>query len=532
MSQAFATTAANLAKAADVCDELEKYAGTGTTGILATAAALKAALAGDQEEDAALTVDSIVATVGDAVGAGAVRSLLDPIIRELSIATEVRRPSASVEEAYGAVVDYMAENAETINAGGDTYDTSETAVGTGDGVMYRLTVDQDGYPLAGLDPDVYTVECVGAALQSGRSHDERFQIRGRDARPDNLDLTGSGIDPVTFTALGVGQSELLNPGFDSATFSGSTISALAGWRTAADGDSAVANTGVEIDSTNYFRVRPNAVNNYGLKITADGTVYQDPTRERQARISLRAPYLVAVRWRRNDAATGTLTLRVGATVGSGGVSASVSIGSITDGTWATLLIPMGTGCWPANWDETNLKFQVTVASLATGTVTIDDCQFERMTRFGAAGDQRTGRGSMGQYVAWLGGATPSVVGDTHTFTDSEGARGVIGYWLRKAARGYMPALASASTLTAAGGRTFTFAASGKTLTLSSGDLTSDGFADGMLITVGGTSSNNGTFKALTVTATVITFVSTVTIVDEGPLSATATIVGSSTITDA
>jgi hypothetical protein len=77
------------------------------------------------------------------------------------------------------------------------------------------------------------------------------------------------------------------------------------------------------------------------------------------------------------------------------------------------------------------------------------------------------------------------------------------------------------SLTASGGRTLTFATAGDTITASSGSFHTDGYAIGDKLIVSGTTSNNGTLTITTLTATVITVAEN--LVDEGPLSATATI---------
>jgi hypothetical protein len=75
------------------------------------------------------------------------------------------------------------------------------------------------------------------------------------------------------------------------------------------------------------------------------------------------------------------------------------------------------------------------------------------------------------------------------------------------------------------GDSVTFAASGHTITRSAGSFITDGFAVGDVVTVAGTTSNNGTLGALTgLSATVMTFASGV--VNEGPLSSGVTITGS------
>lgn len=76
----------------------------------------------------------------------------------------------------------------------------------------------------------------------------------------------------------------------------------------------------------------------------------------------------------------------------------------------------------------------------------------------------------------------------------------------------------------AAAQTITFAASGHTITRSAGSFVTDGFAIGDLVTVAGTTSNNGLIGVLTgVSATILTFGSGV--VNEGPLTGGVTITG-------
>ena len=83
-------------------------------------------------------------------------------------------------------------------------------------------------------------------------------------------------------------------------------------------------------------------------------------------------------------------------------------------------------------------------------------------------------------------------------------------------------LVSASTA-----RTFSFvdnAPAADTITCSSGSFITDGFAAGMYVTVGNTTSNNGTYEISTVAAATITLVAGESLTAEGPLNS-ATLTG-------
>lgn len=77
---------------------------------------------------------------------------------------------------------------------------------------------------------------------------------------------------------------------------------------------------------------------------------------------------------------------------------------------------------------------------ASNYFTVDDLIFAPFARVGSYGDTREGRGSMGIYMAILGGSTPFVKGDEFTASDSlGGTRGVIHWATSKIAQlGYLP----------------------------------------------------------------------------------------------
>lgn len=526
MAEAFADIVNDLEAAVSFLNGMQTDAATASTGALALAKAARDTITGEIAQPAKDGIASALSSLADAISADRAASILGPIVRELASTSEIDDPASDLDGAFEAVYDYFRDTPRHVKLSAHTFDTSATAGGAnvGSGTMYRLTVDEDGNQLEGLDPDTYTIKCVVDARTSGRAHDETFEISGTDGRDDNLDQLGTNLSGVRFFgATGARESVLLNPSFDEASFSGSTISAMAGWRTQTDGDSAAPNSNVEIDDGVYFRIVPgkSATNSKGLKFTADEILYQDLVKNNR-RISYNEPYLIAIRVRRNSTSTGNAILRLSGTLGSGGVSTTLDISTLSADTWGTVIIAMGANCWPKAWNSNDLKFQIEAGSL-TGSFTVDDCTFVPMFRFGAVLGRRAGRGALGQYVAYLGGATPAVKDDSWEFGDTSSTRGQANFWLMRGGIGYLPAVADSTQITASGGRTMTFAdADPDTITFSSGDLTADGFEAGMKVTIAGTSSNNGTYVIASVTSTVITLESGETLAAEGPLSSTAT----------
>jgi len=85
---------------------------------------------------------------------------------------------------------------------------------------------------------------------------------------------------------------------------------------------------------------------------------------------------------------------------------------------------------------------------------------------------------------------------------------------------------AATQITAAGGRTFTFAEAtplGDTLTASTGSFITDGYLVGMTLAIASSSSNDGDYLIAAVTALVITIDTADDFAAEGPVSATMTV---------
>jgi hypothetical protein len=172
----------------------------------------------------------------------------------------------------------------------------------------------------------------------------------------------------------------------------------------------------------------------------------------------------------------------------------------------------------------------TVRSAVTHPATIDNTK-HGIVSFGAGlvdGDSPGDvpyLGVIGKYATCVGGAYPSCVGD---YSGGGGyrpnARGM-GSWAfgySSFADGECCFSAGRSNVSGAvagaltGNPALTFAASGRTLTRASGDWAADQFVEGSTVTITGSASNNFTAVVITVTTTVLTFISGTTVTNEGP----------------
>lgn len=443
------------------------------------------------------------------------RAVLEPIL--VAYAHHVAGvPERNAEAALDRIYRYFVDNYKTVKSRAGTWATPGAFTGTGTGVLKRLTVDENNYALEAQHADAKRVTIVADAQTGADAHEELAEIRGANAARDFLAVAGSGL-VGSLRALCSNQSLLQNPTFSSYSFANGTPSAgspvtgtagdtLTGWTvndfTACQLDVDTVAKSVQGDTT------PTSLrftgNNFVSQLLSTAPVRLNPD----------APYLVELWVYRANSADGTLT------VTWGGKSQAFTVSSLSNAAWNRVVIDVDQDLWPAAWNATAATIKVQWSGRSTGDLYLDEVGLFEGTPFD------------GSWYWLLGGATAFLLDDYVSFTDSISSDSKVQKWLAWTFGRYLPHETAATQVTASGGRTLTFAdADPDTITASSGDFTSDGFAPGMTLTVAGTSSNNGTYTIATVTATVITLVSGDALAAEGPLSATATLDAAPSIDD-
>lgn len=393
----------------------------------------------------------------------------------------------------------------------------------GDGDYFRLTVDKRGRALEGVFLEAKVAKVVADQNQV-TIHQEVFELQGSAAGRDFLAVSGSGMgkgreqDRFAAADARLTANYVQNPSWDShgvsaddTAFGSST--APTGWSITNDW----ANVKARSNASFVFRGSQGVTTPWGIELEADDTLTQVLRSSVRARFvaDRPQPYLVRVKVMRVGGATGTARLDFG------GVFVTVDLSTLTNDEWTTLQIS-GSDCYYDAFKASDLSVKVGVSSLAVGTVAFDDLIVYPF------------RFIDGTWHAATGGSAPWLRGDEFTFTDElAGTDSVLQYWW--AFRSGLPTLPSevdATEVTAAGGRTLTFADSDPdTITASSGSFITDGYKAGMRLTVAGTSNNDGTYVIASVTATVLTLEASESLTAEGPLSATATLNATPYFTD-
>lgn len=406
--------------------------------------------------------------------------------------------------------------------GSPSADGDNIGAGPGSG-LYRLTVDENGYTFESGRPDAKRAEVTFDAFSGTQLHEETLELRGAYPSRDLLEREiGSGLILPIRALHHRNAGTITNAGFEQYTSSTAVsagspqvLTALAGWeKVSGTWPTAYTDTPAKTLAGESLPIY--------IRATADFKIRQKFSTN-LVNVNQAAPYLCGVWMKKNGSTTGNgvLALESSAT-GTATQSVTKDLSTLTLDTWTFVPIALGSGSWFKNFNTDNLSLSLAVTSLGTSTAEFDGIVFAPGTFFD------------GSWYWFIGGTSPSKVGDFFTWSDSDAGTGKIQRHVVRSFGRMLPHTGNATQVTASGGRTLTFAnvGSADTITASSGSFVSDGYKVGMIVTIAGTSSNNMTTgKLATVTATVLTFGSDTSLTNEGPLSATATLNATPTITD-
>lgn len=451
------------------------------------------------------------------------RAMLDEVFR-LYLVLAGKPTSGSPLARWSDIVQYWEDEGDTIEDPDITTTFTKTA-GTGVINAYVLNHDWLGVKMASQLPGTWTFEVL--ASEPGTQPGETQLVGTLAPRIDLFSLLKAGEsngDGRAFRVNLKNDSGLLqNANFSTprATVAKGALTSLAGWIDR-DGASFAKIAIVEdsyrqaSDAALYYRQDTNN-NPEFLCVEVDDDI--DITQ--YIVLAFDRAYGVGVWLKRRNSATGNAILTCGA------ISRTFDISALTNNTWTFVPLVdasadprLNKNYWGRNLAAPAAEFRLQTTSIATGELRIANCRLvERQAINGSWIDFEPGNTFVQQdYTATLAFA--------YAVT-----RRIIAAWLLYVygPAAYLPVGKSVGYL-AGGGQTLTFASADNSVTKSSGNFLNAGIRPGMLITVAGTSSNNcASKKVLTVTASKVTYDNTA--VNEGPLSATATIMFSVTVLD-
>jgi len=428
----------------NMLDEIELWCQTASVGIVATVEAARNDIQGSWASAAVDGISANRAQIAALLAPANIQRLLTPLLRQMANTVDVGSPNSdSLNSIRESVYDYMIANSLSVDSRNFNWGSWAADAGnTGDGLFLQLTDDEQGQDLEGVFPDALTLECDLDARGTGAEHTEIFRCFGTARALDGCAMAGYGeLERVESLNANHSTQYILNPSFNTAspapvTGTPATPTSLQGWT-----DNTGTYDDVVIDFDTTYRAQPNVATNYSLEFTDDSYIYQDLLDENNSQLDPDTPYLIGVAMYREGSATGTLTIRVTDSDAptTGGVSRDITIGGQTNATWARywLVATPGANNWFLNLNSNDICLSFQVASLATGTIFIDDVIFAPWTRIARGLDTKNGRGAMGTYVAVCGGPIPFVKGDfaLRTIAENSGTRCGDVQWLT--ARGHL-----------------------------------------------------------------------------------------------
>jgi len=430
----------------------------------------------------------------------------------IDYSTEITlKPERDVLLAIGRLFDYF--HANNISVESRVFDHGTwTTFGSSKGELSRLSLDEFAYGIEATFTEKRTLRCIADQSSGGRRFAEVFALEGSANGPDILDIRGSGAS----TNLTVASA--LNSGLSNSTFAQYSWTTAPAASTPATG---VANDEVtdwtlgdptdhELDVDLAPHTLPGITTPVTLRFNDNGSLSQKLSVS-NAQVDLNSPYKAGFWIYRESSCDGTLTLAMGST------TKAVAMSTFSNSTWTWFELDDDEDLWPGNWLNDEAAVSLTLASRTTGTFVCSNPHWGPMSLFD------------GLWYFLPAGTSPHLLDDEITATSSIASDSKIQKHLAYAFGAYLPHRASVATITAAGGRTLTFATGPDTITASTGSFVTDGYVVGMKVVVAGTSSNDGTYSITAVAALVLTVSETLTA--EGPLSATATLDGTPTIPD-
>lgn len=316
---------------------------------------------------------------------------------------------------------YFHDNSKTVKRRAFTFGSWSAVTGTGTGSIYRLTKDQYDYTIEAGFAEVKTAECVQDANSGAQRHQEVFQVRGAQAGRDGLELLGTGRSARVVCLSPQSSANLVpNPSFENVTGSTGALTGLDSWTVSGS----ISN--LDTITSDYYRDVPGASTNRCLRFNTNEIIYQTfDTLQSLKNWNPDVPLFAQIAFKRESSCDGTLRLIIG------GITASVSLSAQSG--WTILTFPITTNAWFRQWNASaavgslsNMAVKVQLTGRTTGTLLVDDLIIGPYTPVDGA------------WVAMVGGATPFLLRDYFTATDTTSDTGLIQTVLARTSGLYLP----------------------------------------------------------------------------------------------
>lgn len=278
----------------------------------------------------------------------------------------------------------------------------------GDGSLFRLTVDAEGYTFENGSADSKEAKVNADQFSGTDIHQEELILRGNAASDDQLQVheLGSGAVGRIYGLTSRNANTLQNAGFEQVTTSTTPSAGSPQALTAAPtGWELTSGTIGDVYATTDTVVKTLRGVTLPLALEFRGNAtFRQLLATNNVRLLPAVPYLCGAWMRVNSAlSAGTATLSLGLQ------SIAQDLTSLTDDTWTFVKIALGTGSWFKNFNHAALAYQIALSSLAgTGArFYVDEAILAPGTFFD------------GSWYWAMGGATAWLKGDKLTWSDTE-----------------------------------------------------------------------------------------------------------------
>ena len=323
---------------------------------------------------------------------------LAPLLREYAYVLDF--PDKDMVRIMQALYADYVLTGKRVKSRGFTYGTvtaGATPVGNpvGDGVIYRLTKDENGFDIENTFVQTITMECVNDQNNGGVKFKESFRFRGGAANIDNILIAGSDSDQ-TYQGISSDDSAsyFQNCSFSSMNGEATETTKFDGW-TISDGTPA----NFTQDTTDYFQITPNDPVAACVVFSTNGKMEQAFSLA-NTQFSATSPMIVRAPWKIVGANAGAqVWLEFGEQV------SKVDIGGAESGWQTTLKIELSDRSWYKKFAKNGGKLAISVHGLTAGTVKFDNIIVAPQINFD------------GLWYAPCAGQTPWKVGDNYYVTD-------------------------------------------------------------------------------------------------------------------
>jgi len=402
--------------AVDLHEEARKFGNVNSDNYVGLENTLSDALFADHANEVLAALTANRRALSSSIAREGVAAVYRPLLRTYMrvIGKPIRADDLMLDDLY----DWCIANARYVTSRGISFGAVSAGTNVGNGTVHRITTDARGYGIDAVHAETKRARCIGDEHSGASEHEEVFVFEGEPFAKDLLELDGSGLVSGAVSALSARAS---NRFLDNASFStlgggtDGTPTSIFGWDI-----NTIANVELGRGSGEFYRDFLGDTSPAGLKLKGNAIVSQNLNR-RAVTVDPRYPYYLQAAVKRASSATGTITLRLGAS------SATVSLASLTNDVWNILRIGPGTANWFENWNEEDPTVEIELSSYGgSGHAWVDDVVFGPFTRFDMT------------YVAVVGGDTPFLRDDSFSFADTDGGAGKIQRWLWRTFGRYLP----------------------------------------------------------------------------------------------